>query len=368
MSYCMYHVHHVVHYEIISRAIVACTHVYHVVHYTYQHMPCLVAIGTHLHHVVYYTYQHMPCLVAIVACTHLHHVVHYTYQHMPCLVAIGTHVHHGVRYTSTHAMSCCYWYLCTPQRPLHINTCHVLLLLLHAPIYTTSSTTHINTCHVLLLLLHAPIYTTSSTTHINTCHVLLLLVPMYTTASATHQHMPCLVAIGTHVHHGVRYTSTHAMSCCYWYPCTPRRPLHINTCHVLLLLLHAPIYTMSSTTHINTCHVLLHVPCTPRCPLHISTHAMSCCYCCMSCCYCCMYHLHHVVHYEIIISRAIVDTNHLGSATASFGDLVHFFNLNLHFLIFFNFFVICSNTTISIYSNMCKASQKAVEGYSWSQS
>ena len=27
--------------------------------------------------VAHYTYQHMPCLVAIVVCAHVHHVVHY---------------------------------------------------------------------------------------------------------------------------------------------------------------------------------------------------------------------------------------------------------------------------------------------------
>ena len=369
-----------------------------VVHYTYQHMPCLVAVvgRTHVHHIVtthintcqvlllllagpmyttlFTTYQHMPCLVAVVGRTHVHHVAHYTsthvllmllagpmyttlfttHQHMPCLVAVvgRTHVHHVVYYTSTHAMSCCWQDPCTPRCLLHINTCHVLLLLLAGPMYTTLLTTHqhmpclvavvgrthvhhvahytsthamsccccwqdpctprcllhINTCHVLLLLLAGPMYTTLFTTHINTCHVLLLLLagPMYTTLFTTHQHMPCLVAVvgRTHVHHVAHYTSTHAMSCCCCWqdPCTPRCLLHINTCHVLLLLLAGPMYTTLFTTHINTCHVLLLLLAGPMYTTLFTTHQhMPCLFAVVG-----RTHVHHLVHYTYISTYHIL--------------------------------------------------------------
>ena len=92
---------------------------------------------------LYTTY--MPCLVVVVDCIHVHNIVHYI-----------------------HAMSCCCGclYPCTQHCTLH--TCHVLLLWLPIPMYTT----------------------------------------LYTI------HMPCLVAVVayTHVHNIVHYT--HAMSCC----------------------------------------------------------------------------------------------------------------------------------------------------------
>ena len=179
----------------------------------------------------------VPCLAAIVDCTHIHHLVHYTYQHS--------------------AMSCCYCWLhpYTPHCPLHISAqCHVLLLLLTAPIYTTLSTTHINTVPCLVAIVDY--------THIH--HIV----------HYTYQHSAmscCYCWLHTHIHHIVHYTYQHsAMSCCYcWlYPYTPHCPLHISA--------------------MSCCYCWLH-PCTPHCPLHKPVPCLVAIVDCI--------HAHHIVHY-----------------------------------------------------------------------
>ena len=405
-------------------AIVDCIHIHNVVHYTHAMSACYCWLSPytqrctlHTCHVclllltvpIYTTLYttHMPCLLAIVDCTHIHNVIHYTHAmsacycwlypytqrctlhtchvclllltvsiyttlyttHMPCLLAIVdcTHIHNVIHYT--HAMSACYCWLYPYTQRCTLHTCHVCLLLLTVPIYTTLYTTHmpcllaivdcihihnvvhythamsacycwlypytqrctLHTCHVYLLLLTVSIYTTLYTTHmpcllaivdcvhihnvvhythamsacycwlypytqrctLHTCHVCLLLltVPIYTTLYTTH--MPCLLAIVDciHIHNVVHYT--HAMSACYcWlYPYTQRCTLH--TCHVCLLLLTVSIYTTLYTTHMPC--LLAIVDCTHIHNVVHYTHAMSACYCWLS-------HIHNVIHYTYAMS------------------------------------------------------------------
>ena len=107
--------------------------------------------------------------------------------------------------------------------------------------------TNISTCHILLLLLTVPMYTMLSTTQISAHAISYCYCWLYpcTPCCPLHkyQHMPYLIAIVdcAHVHHVVHYTN-------------------ISTCHILLLLLAVPMYTMLSTTQ-------------------ISAHAISYCYC-----------------------------------------------------------------------------------------
>ena len=290
-------------------------------YFKYQHMPsisysycwlCPCTPCCPLH-----KYQHMRYLIAIVDCTHVHHVVHYTNistcHILLLLLTVPMYTMLSTTQISAHAISYCYCWLypCTPCCPLHkYQHMPYLIAIVTVPMYTMLSTTQISA--------HAISY----------CYCWLCpcipCCPLH-----KYQHMPYLIAIVdcTHVHHVVHYTN-------------------ISTCHILLLLLTVPMYTMLSTTQISAhaisyCYCWLY-PCTPCCPLHKYQH-MPYLIAIVDCT-----HVHHVVHYTyqhmpyliaIVDSThvnhvvhytyqympclvAIVDCTHVGSATASFKDLV----------------------------------------------
>ena len=238
-------------------------------------------------------YQHMPYLIAIVDCTHVHHVVHYTNistcHILLLLLTVPMYTMLSTTQISAHAISYCYCWLypCTPCCPLHKyqHMPYLIAIVDCAHVHHVVHYTNISTCHILLLLLTVPMYTMLSTTQISAhaisyCYCWLCpctpCCPLH-----KYQHMSYLIAIVdcTHVHHVVHYTN-------------------ISTCHILLLLLTLPMYTMLSTTQISAhaisyCYCWL-CPCTPCCPLHKYQH-MPYLIAIVDC-----VHAHHVVHYTNI--------------------------------------------------------------------
>ena len=364
---CTPHVHYTYHHMPCLVAIVDCTHVHHMsttlittchvllllltvsmytscpLHLSPHAMSCcycwLYPCTPHVH----YTYHHMPCLVAIVDCIHVHlmSTTLITTCHVLLLLLTVSMYTSCPLHLSPHAMSCCYCWLypCTPH--VHYTYHHMpcLVAIVDCIHVHLMSTTLITTCHVLLLLLTVPMYTTCPlhlSPHAMSC-CYCWLYPCTPHVHYTYHHMPCLVAIVdcTHVHHMSTtlittchvllllltvsmYTSCplhlspHAMSCCYcWlYPCTPH--VHYTYHHMpcLVAIVDCTHVHHMSTTLITTCHVLLlllTVPMYTTCLLHLSPHAMSCCYCWL---YPCTPHVYYTYHHMPCLV-AIVDCTHV---------------------------------------------------------